>query len=195
MKIIITISFGLSCEQIICSYCIIGSLLFWVFGGCGTLIDRKNGNDVGSGKEWSAGTYSYTDSALQSRWCICVVFASILEELTTWLWWRAVKSPGVCANKLPCFAFTLTKTFNWVTTSVSVLCLPLAQSSPLLVAAVANRSDLVLVSLNWPKLPFSKSQPTVHPEDTDFLEIIAFFLDVQNRSCKAHELTCCAFWK
>lgn len=56
--------------------------------------------------------------------CICMVFASTLEELTTQLWWRAVKSPGVCADTLPCFAFALTKTFNWVTTLMSVLCLP-----------------------------------------------------------------------
>lgn len=35
------ISFGLSYALIICIYGVIDSLLSWVYGGCGTLIDRK----------------------------------------------------------------------------------------------------------------------------------------------------------
>lgn len=50
----------------------------------------------------------------QATGCICMMFANTLEELTTQLWRRAVKSPGVCPNLLPCFAFALTKTFNLV---------------------------------------------------------------------------------
>lgn len=167
----IIISFGLSYVLIICIYGIIDSLLSWVFGGCGTLIDRKNWNDVGSRKEWGAEAYSYMESALPSHWMYLMVFASTLEELTTQLWWKAVKSPGVCVNMLPCFVFALSKTLNWVTASASVLCLPFCSVISTAGCSVADGSELALISLDLLKSHFSKSQPRIHPEDPGFLEI------------------------
>lgn len=106
---------------------------------------------------------------------ICMVFASNLEELTTQMWWRAVKSPGVCANTLPCFAFALTKAIpEWQHQCLSCAC-PSAQSSPLLITFVADSSELELMSLT--QSTFHKSQPKVHPEDPGSLEIIAVLLD------------------
>lgn len=120
----------------------------------------------------------------QATGCICMVFASTLEELTTQLWWKAVKLPGVCVNMLPCFVFALTKTLNWVTTSVSVLCPPFCSVISTACYSVADGSELALINLDLLKSHFSKSQSKIHPEDPGFLEIIVLWLDMPpEKSC------------
>jgi len=158
-------------------YGVIDSLLSWVFGGCGTLIDRKNWNDVGSRKEWGAETYSYMESALPGHW---MYLQGVCQHSgrTTQLWWRAVKSPGVCANKLPCFAFALTKSFNGVTTSVSVLCLPFPP--------VPSTGDYFCGRQQWTgvnepgltQISLLQIPTKVHPDNSGFLEINALLLDM-----------------